>query len=143
MIIFDTTLVTDAPADELWRVWTDVGRWAEWDPHEEEARLDGPFEAGATGHAKQVGAPGGPFTLFEVAPGRRFVSGSDSRGGRIRGTHEITPLGDGRVRLRADFVGTGLLGLVIKVGWGQRLLADSRRTLEALARRAGGAVVDV
>jgi len=136
MRIYDTERVTDADPDAVWRVWTAIDRWPEWDPHEEIVRMDAPFGVGATGYAKQVGAPGGAFTVLEVDPGRRFVTGDDAAIGRVRGSHEIDPLPDGRIRLRLTFDATGLLGLIIKVGWGRRLITDSRRTLDALVERA-------
>jgi hypothetical protein len=51
-----------------------VARWPEWDVSKDIARLDGPFEPGISGWAKQRGNLGGPFTITVVEPGRHWVT---------------------------------------------------------------------
>ena len=74
MHLFECEATFEADPDAVWKVWTDLARWPEWDVSKEIARLDGPFEPGVSGWAKQRGNLGGPFTITVVEPGRRWVS---------------------------------------------------------------------
>jgi hypothetical protein len=66
MYLFECEATFEAEPDEVWKVWTDVARWPEWDVSKEIAQLDGPFEPGSCGWAKQRGNLGGPFTITAV-----------------------------------------------------------------------------
>ena len=77
MYLFESEATFEADPATVWKVWTDVGRWPEWDVSKEIARLDGPFEPGVTGWAKQRGNLGGSFTITMVdssAPAPRALS---------------------------------------------------------------------
>ena len=47
MAFREATLETKAAADRVWRVWSDVNRWPEWNPDMKESRIDGPLKLGA------------------------------------------------------------------------------------------------
>ena len=55
MFLFECEATFQAEPDEVWKVWTDVARWPEWDVSKEIAQLNGPFGQGARGWAKQRG----------------------------------------------------------------------------------------
>jgi uncharacterized protein YndB with AHSA1/START domain len=74
MYLFEYEAVFEADPDTVWKVWTDVAGWPEWDVSKEVAQLDGPFEPGARGWAKQRGNLGGAFTVTVVDLGRRWVT---------------------------------------------------------------------
>jgi hypothetical protein len=90
MHLFECEATFEADPDAVWKVWTDVARWPEWDVSKEIAQLDGPFEAGTRGWARQRGNLGGAFTITEVReeggyPGLVQVVGLTARlGGRDR-----------------------------------------------------------
>jgi uncharacterized protein YndB with AHSA1/START domain len=99
MYEFECTATFDAEPDAVWKVWTDVARWPEWDVSKEVARLDGPFEPGVSGWAKQRGNLGGSFTITEVDAGRRWVTECPMPLGKVIFDHSLTPLDGGRVRV--------------------------------------------
>jgi hypothetical protein len=107
MYLFECEALLEAEADTVWKVWTDVARWPEWDVSKEVAQLDGPFEAGARGWAKQRGNLGGPFTITEVDCGRRWVSACPVPLGTVTFEHLLNPVDAGHVRVvkRADVQG--------------------------------------
>ncbi len=72
MYLFESEATFDADPATVWKVWTDVDRWPEWDVSKEIARLDGPFEPGVSGWAKQRGNLGGAFTITLVDAGHRW-----------------------------------------------------------------------
>ena len=74
MYLFECEVTFEAEPAQVWKVWTDVERWPEWDVSKEIARLDGPFQPGVSGWAKQRGNLGGSFTITVVDDGRRWVT---------------------------------------------------------------------
>ena len=74
MYLFECEATLQAEPAAVWAVWTDVARWPEWDVSKEIARLDGPFQPGVSGWAKQRGYLGGSFTITAVEAGRCWVT---------------------------------------------------------------------
>src|SRR6266436_6012408 len=74
MYLFECEATLEAGSAAVWAVWTDVARWPEWDVSKEISRLDGTFEPGVSGWAKQRGNLGGSFTITAVEAGRRWIS---------------------------------------------------------------------
>lgn len=136
MLILDTELTVDGRAEALWGVWTDVERWAEWDPHEEEAHIHGRFETGATGFSKPRGAPPGEFTVVEAREPLRWVTRSGLPVGSLIFEHTIDPVDDSKCRLRLRATAQGPMGVVVRIGWGRAMRADAVLTLAALGQRA-------
>ncbi len=99
MYLFECEAVFVADPDTVWKVWTDVAGWPEWDVSKEIAQLDGPFEPGARGWAKQRGNLGGSFTITEVDPGRRWVSECPVPLGTVTFEHLLEPVPAQRVRV--------------------------------------------
>jgi uncharacterized protein YndB with AHSA1/START domain len=99
MYEFECEATFAAEPDAVWKVWTDVARWPEWDVSKEMARLDGPFEPGVSGWAKQRGNLGGSFTITEVEAGRHWVTECPVPLGKVVFEHSLEPLDGGRVRV--------------------------------------------
>ena len=57
---------------DVWRVATDVGRWPDWDPHEEAGEIYGPFEVGTKAYSKPRGGPGAHWSLTVVNEGNSW-----------------------------------------------------------------------
>ena len=66
------SLKTDAP-EEVWRRWTDVETWHEWDTEIENASLRGNFELGAKGTLKPKTGPETSFAVTEFTPGQSYA----------------------------------------------------------------------
>jgi hypothetical protein len=90
-----TTTVTGIDLDTLWRIWSDVNRWHEWQPDLEFARLDGPFAAGSTFQLRPKGGPTVRIALETVEPGRRFTDLTRFPLGRMFGDHVFEARGGG------------------------------------------------
>ena len=84
-----------------------MARWPEWDVSKEISRLDGPFEPGTSGWAKQRGNLGGSFAVAAVDAGRSWISECPLPVGKVIFGHSLEPVGNGRVRVvkRADVEG--------------------------------------
>jgi hypothetical protein len=135
MYLLECEATFDAEPAAVWRAWTDVDSWPEWDVSKEIARLDGEFRPGVSGWAKQRGQLGGRFTITAVEPGRRWVSECPLPLGRVLFDHLVEPAGRGRVRVvkRVDVEGgfAPLLRLVIA----PKMRRDIAESLAALERR--------
>jgi hypothetical protein len=136
MFLFECEAVFEADPGMVWKVWTDVEGWPEWDVSKEVAQLDGPFEVGTRGWAKQRGNLGGPFTITVVEPGRRWVSACPLPLGAVTFEHLLEPATDGRVRVvkRADVQGGSWPLLWVLA---PRMRRDAAASFAALRRQAG------
>ena len=99
MHLFECEATFEADPDAVWKAWTDVARWPEWDVSKEIAQLDGPFEPGTRGWARKRGNLGGSFTITAVDAGRGWVSECPMPLGKVIFDHRIEPAGGGRVRV--------------------------------------------
>jgi uncharacterized protein YndB with AHSA1/START domain len=134
MYEFECEATFAAEPDAVWKAWTDVARWPDWDVSKELARLDGPFEPGVSGWAKQRGNLGGAFTITEVDAGRRWVSECPMPLGKVVFDHSLEQVAAGRVRVvkRVEFQGgfTPLLRL-----FAPKMRRDIDESLTALGRQ--------
>ena len=132
---FQCEATFDADPAAVWKVWTDVPGWPEWDLTKEIARLEGPFVAGASGWAKQRGNLGGTFTITEVEPARRWVSECPIPLGKVIFEHVIEPAGGGHVRVTKNIEVLGGFSPLFRLIFAARMRRDITESLEAMGRR--------
>jgi hypothetical protein len=70
---FGTSVVSAAPADRVWKIWSDVSTWGEWNPNVSKMELTGPFASGTTGTMHRKAGGSHQIQLVDVQPGRSFV----------------------------------------------------------------------
>jgi uncharacterized protein YndB with AHSA1/START domain len=133
MFLFECEATFEAEPAEVWKVWTDVARWPDWDVTKEIARLDGPFEPGVSGWAKQRGNLGGSFTITAVDDGRRWVTECPMPMGKVTFEHVLEPAGDGRVRVIKRAEVQGGFGTLLRL-LAPKLRRDNVESLTALER---------
>jgi uncharacterized protein YndB with AHSA1/START domain len=134
MDLFECEATLQAEPDEVWKVWTDVARWPEWDVSKEVARLDGPFEPGVSGWAKQRGNLGGSFTITEVEPGRRWVTECRLPLGKVIFEHVLEDAGEGHVRVVKRAEVQGGFGSLLRL-LAPRMRRENEESLAALQRQ--------
>jgi hypothetical protein len=83
------------PSARYGRSATDIAGWPSRDPHEQKARFEGHFTAGAKGWSK----PPGTFTITAVEPERMWASEAGVPFGRLRGENRYQSLADGTIRV--------------------------------------------
>ncbi|HEY7430428.1 MAG TPA: SRPBCC family protein [Streptosporangiaceae bacterium] len=135
MHLFECEATLDAEPAAVWAVWTNVGRWPEWDVSKEIARLDGPFVVGTSGWAKQRGTLGGSFTITELQPGRRWVSECPLPLGKVIFEHVLEPVGKHRVRVVKSVEVEGGISPLIRL-FAPKMRRDISESLVALGRMA-------
>jgi uncharacterized protein YndB with AHSA1/START domain len=115
MLLFECDITFDAEPAEVWKVWTDVSRWPEWDVSKEIAQLDGPFQPGTSGWAKQRGNLGGAFTITRVDEGRLWVTECPMPMGKVVFEHLLESADGGRVRLVKRVEVHGAFGSLLRL----------------------------
>jgi len=133
MYLFECETAFHAEPAAVWALWTDVARWPEWDVSKEMARLDGPFQPGARGWAKQRGNLGGSFIITKVEDGRRWVSECPVPGGTVVFDHTLEPAGGGRVRVVKRVEVHGGSGPLLRL-FAPKMRRDITQSLSALER---------
>jgi uncharacterized protein YndB with AHSA1/START domain len=131
----EETIEAAATRDAVWRLWSDVERWGEWNAGVAQIEIDGPF---ATGSAITMTPPGDEpvhLRLTDVVPGEQFVDEARFGGTVITTTHRLEPGAEGSVRIvyRMEIDGPGGAGI------GPAISADFPDVLAALAARAEAA----
>lgn len=58
------TRTTNASKESIWKHWSDVASWSDWDKDIEYSKLFGDFKTGSKGILKPVGAPKTRFTML-------------------------------------------------------------------------------
>ncbi|MEM6538265.1 MAG: SRPBCC family protein [Pseudomonadota bacterium] len=64
---------TSAAASDIWRLWTDVSSWKEWDKGLKDAELDGSFGVGARGRIVPLSGPTARFYVTEYMEGISYA----------------------------------------------------------------------
>ena len=136
MYSFGEEMAIEADITAIWQAATDVAAWPGWDPHEQKARLDGPFAPGTKGWNKPKGAPAGTFTIIAVEPERMWSAQAAIPFGHLRGVSRYQPLGGGRVRVSKTFEVHGPFAPVFRLIWEKGVRADMHLTFQALQAEA-------
>src|SRR5438552_16883642 len=113
MAFREASLDTSASPAAVWRVWSDVNRWPEWNPDMNESRLDGPLKLGATGMINTKSGGKHDVVVTHYEEGRSFELESTALPATkmaIRAT--IAPNGNGS-RITQGYEPRGLLALLV------------------------------
>jgi Polyketide cyclase / dehydrase and lipid transport len=135
MAFREASLETTAAPATVWRVWSDVNHWPEWNPDMNESRLDGPLKLGATGviNTKSGGKHDVVVTHFE--DGKSFELESTAMPGTkmaIRAT--IAPSAAGS-RITQAFEPRGLLAPIVGPMMGGMILKTFNSVLDGLKQK--------
>jgi Polyketide cyclase / dehydrase and lipid transport len=136
MFLFECAVTFEAEAATVWRIWTDVARWPEWDVSKEIAQMDGEFQAGTSGWVKKHNALGGTFAITSVEPGRHWISESPLPLGRVIFDHVVEPLPGGQVRVAKGVQVEGGSAGLFRLLAAPRMRRDIETSLAALQQRA-------
>ncbi len=73
--ILQHSVITSATPEQIWRLWTDVNNWKQFDERLEYSQLidNAQFSEGASGVIKSAGAPRTRFKLLNVIPNQSFT----------------------------------------------------------------------
>lgn len=129
------SVIVQAPAERIFRIYEDVAAWHTWDPDTRRASIAGPFVAGTRGSLTPTRGNTVPMLLTRVEPGSCFTVESRIPLFRMVFEHELIPQGAAvKVVHRVTFDGllSALLGRVLA----RQLNRGLPVTLANLKRRA-------
>jgi uncharacterized protein YndB with AHSA1/START domain len=129
-----TRNTTAAPAD-VWRVWSDVNTWPDWNPDMKESRLDGPLRQGTTGRINTRSGGKHDVVVTMVEPGRSFeLESSAMPMTRMAIRAMIAPI-EGGTRITQAFEPRGLLAPIVGPLMSGAILGTFEKVLAGLAEK--------
>ena len=140
---FETSRHIDAPAQQVWDVLYDVGRWPEWTPTVDSVeRLDdGPFGVGWRARLHQPKLPRADWEVTEVVDGRSFTWVARGPGMKTIARHEVVPDASGST-VTLSIEQTGPMGAMAALVWRrltQRYIELEAKSLDARVTRTPAA----
>jgi len=115
--------------EQVWKVWSDVNRWQDWQPDIEYARLEGEFETGKVFRFRPKGGPELGIEITEAKPLAGYADLTRFPGARMLDSHEIVDHGD-RIEIKNTLTVTGPLGFL----WRRLVAEDVAASIEAQTR---------
>jgi len=70
---FSYTLETHAGAEQIWKLWTDVPNWKDWDSGLQSSQMDMPWALGAKGQLVSDKGRKVKFTVVKFEEGQRYA----------------------------------------------------------------------
>jgi uncharacterized protein YndB with AHSA1/START domain len=135
MAFREASLETRAAPTDVWRVWSDVDTWPQWNPDMKESRLDGPLRLGTTGMINTRSGGKHAVVVTHLEDGRSFELESTAMPGTrmaIRAT--LTPI-QGGTRISQAFEARGLLAPIVGPMMGGMILKTFSSVLAGLKTR--------
>ncbi|MFI5912243.1 SRPBCC family protein [Dactylosporangium sp. NPDC051541] len=136
MWAYQHSVETTAAPEVLWRHWSAVAQWPEWNAGVARISIDGPFEAGTSFTMTPPGEEPLRMRLTEVVPGKLFTDELDAGEFVVRTVHSLEPgaAGTTRVVYRTEISGPAADAVGPQVG--PAITADFPDVLAALVRLA-------
>jgi len=134
---YECSVETTAHPDVVWRHWTDMAAWPQWNAGIAKIEVDGPFAVGTT---FRMTAPGDQepiaLTLVRIVPGEEFTDELNADDFVVRTVHRLerVPGVGTRIVYRTEFSGRAADQVGPELG--PQITADFPDVLDALVRRA-------
>ncbi|HSS92844.1 MAG TPA: SRPBCC family protein [Candidatus Dormibacteraeota bacterium] len=136
MAEYGTSVETTAPADSVWKIWSDMSTWGDWNPNVSTMEWRGPFASGTTGVMNTRAGQHHKMALHDVVPGYGFaLETSVVPGTRFRFNCQIQPTGQ-KTRIGQSVEVKGPLGPLLSGILGPQVSKDFGLLLSNLAAKA-------
>ena len=135
---YEYSVETSADPEGLWRLWSDLATWPQWNDGIETIDVAGPFEVGTAFTMTPPGDEPIRMRLTEIKPGESFTDEMDAGDFVVRTEHRLEPAAGGLTRIIYRTEITGEAAGQIGPELGPRITADFPEVLAALAKRAEG-----
>ncbi len=135
MAEYGTSVETTASPDRVWKIWSDMSTWGEWNPNVSTMDWTGGFVQGSEGVMNTRAGQHHKMKLAEVQPGRSFVlETSVVPGTRFRFNCRVEPAG-GKTKISQTVEVGGPLGFMGPM-LGPQVSKEFGTLLANLARKA-------
>ena len=133
---YEHTAQAPVSPEAVWRLWSEVELWPDWNPDIETISIDGPFAAGSKFVMNPDGDEPVHMTLEEVVPGTSFTDLAEFNGLVIRTVHLMEPAEGGNLRITYAMEITGLDADTTGAEVGEQITSDFPETVAALLAQA-------
>ena len=133
------SIETTAVPESIWRLWSDVATWPDWNDDIERIEISGPFAAGSTIAMTPIGQDTVKLRITEVSEPHLFVDEADVGDAVVRTVHRIDRLENERSRVTYRMEITGPAADQMGPRLGPQISSDFPQTLVALVERAASA----
>jgi hypothetical protein len=136
MAEYGTSVDSRAPAEKVWKIWSDMTTWGDWNPNVSTMSWQGGFVEGSTGIMNTHAGQHHKMRLVDVVPGRSFaLLTSVVPGTTFRFNCSIEPVG-GETKIRQTVEVRGPLGPLLGGMLGPQVSKEFGTLLGNLAKRA-------
>ena len=130
------SIETQAPPEEIWRMWADVAAWPAWNRDIERIKLIGPFAAGSRILMTPIDEEPVELRIAETREPELFVDEADLGEILVRTTHRVQQVDSARARVTYRMEITGPAADTLGPQIGPEISGDFPLTLAALVARA-------
>lgn len=134
---YEYSVITDATAQQIWQVWSDVECWPAWDKGLEYSKAFGPLADGVLIELKPVGGPKTDVRLTECVQNKSFLCISRLPLATVlKSDHKIEQEKEGCVRVINNITISGPLSFLF--GWlvGKKIAKHIPDAMQQLVERA-------
>ena len=137
MAEYGATVETTASPERVWKIWSDMTTWGEWNPNVTTMDWTGGFVQGSQGVMNTKARQHHKMTLAEVNPGRFFALETVVVPlTRFRFNCRVEPEAANRTRISQMVEVKGLLGPLMQGMMGPQVSKEFPTLLANLARKA-------
>jgi Polyketide cyclase / dehydrase and lipid transport len=127
---------TTASPESIWRLWSDVSTWGDWNADIERIEISGPFATGSTIAMTPVGQVTVELRITKASEPNLFVDEADLGEVLVTTFHRIEPLDNERSLVTYRMEITGPAADTVGPELGPEISGDFPETLAALVERA-------
>lgn len=139
MAEYGTSVETTASPERVWKIWSDMSTWGDWNPNVSTMDWEGGFTQGSHGVMNTRAGQHHKMTLADVQPGRFFaLETSVVPGTRFRFNCRVEPSG-GKTKISQMVEVKGPLGPLVQGMMGPQVSKEFGTLLANLAKRAEAA----
>ena len=139
MAAYGTSVETSAPADKVWKIWSDMSTWGDWNPNVSTMDWQGGFASDTNGIMNTRAGQHHKMKLVDVVPGRSFaLETSVVPGTMFRFNCSLVPAG-AKTRISQTVEVKGPLGPALGRVLGPQVSKEFGTLLGSLAKKAEGA----
>jgi hypothetical protein len=132
------SIETTASPESIWRLWSDVASWPEWNADIERIEISGPFAAGSTIAMTPAGQETVELRIAEASEPDLFVDQADLGEVVVRTIHRIERQDDRRNIVTYRMEISGPAADTVGPELGPQISGDFPGVLAALVERAAG-----
>src|ERR1700730_16251629 len=136
MAEYGTSVESTAPPDKVWKIWSDMSTWGEWNPNVSTMEWQGSFASGTNGIMNTRAGQHHKMRLVDVVDGRSFALETNVVPGTMfRFNCSVEPAG-GKTKVSQTVEVKGPLGGVLGGMLGPQVSKEFGTLLSNLARKA-------